>query len=111
LASVVRRVRAPDASEWIIGIKRLSDAPLPVALKALGGAGAVGETGEYPAIYAPINADGARINGVVMDTQHPPGSSEFLLPTRRGTFHIRANRVIDRGERWMRLGFEVLAKK
>jgi hypothetical protein len=111
LASVVRRVRAPDASEWSIGIKRLSDAPLPVLLKALGSAGAVGETSEYPAIYAPINADGARINGVVVDAQHQPSSSEFLLPTRRGTFHIRANRVIDRGERWMRLGFEVLAKK
>jgi hypothetical protein len=110
LGCVVRRVRVPDASQWIIGIKRLSDAPLPVELQVVGAERP--PEGQAPlAIYAPINADGGRIDGVVIDTERQPGSNELLLPTRGGAFHIRANRVMDRGERWVRVGFEVVAKR
>lgn len=111
LGCVVRRVRVPDASQWIIGIKRLSDAPLPVELQVVGAEPGAQEGQPSLAIYAPINADGGRIDGVVIDTGHQPASNELLLPTRGGAFHIRANRVMDRGERWVRVGFEVIGKK
>ena len=54
--------------------------------------------------------DGSRIDGVVIDINRFSGNNEFLLPTGGGAFHIRANRVIDRGDRWIRIGFEVLGK-
>jgi hypothetical protein len=111
LGCVVRRVRVPDANQWIIGIKRLSDAPLPVELQVVGAEARPQPGQESLAIYAPINADGGRIDGVVIDTERQPGGNELLLPTRGGAFHIRANRVMDRGERWVRVGFEVVAKK
>jgi len=109
LGCIVRRVRVPDASQWIIGIKRLSEAPTPILLQSMADESA--NSAECEAIYAPIEAEGGRIDGVVLDPQRHPSGGEFLLPTRGGAFHIRPNRVIDRGERWIRFGFEVLGRK
>jgi hypothetical protein len=105
LGCIVRRVRVPDASQWVIGIKRLSEAPTPILLQPVAG------DRECEAIYAPIQAEGGRIDGVVLDPERHPSGGEFLLPTRGGAFHIRPNRVLDRGEGWIRFGFEVLGRR
>jgi hypothetical protein len=112
LGCVVRRIRVPDAATWIVGIKRLSEAPLLVDLEPrVEGLQLETEAQpDAPAIYAPITIDGSRIDGVVIDINRFSGNNEFLLPTGGGAFHIRANRVIDRGDRWIRIGFEVLGK-
>ena len=112
LGCIVRRIRVPDASRWSIGIKRLSESPVLVDLEPAAAtlqletaAGA-----DPAAIYAPIGTDSGRIDGVVIDAERFGGNNEFLLPTGGGAFRIRANRVIDRGDRWIRVGFEVLGK-
>jgi hypothetical protein len=112
LGCIVRRIRVPDASRWSIGIKRLSESPVLVDLEPASGKLQL-ETGadaDPAAIYAPIGHDGGRIDGVVIDAGRFGGNNEFLLPTGGGAFRIRANRVIDRGDRWIRVGFEVLGK-
>jgi hypothetical protein len=113
LGCVVRRIRVPDASRWSIGIKRLSESPVLVDLAPANGKLKL-ETeadADEAAIYAPIGTDSGRIDGVVIDAGRFGGNNEFLLPTSNGAFRIRANRVIDRGDRWIRVGFEVLGKK
>jgi len=113
LGCIVRRIRAADDNVWMVGIKRLSLAPVAIDLEpyseqlqleteAAANAGA---------IYAPINTDTGRIDGVVIDAEYYGQTTEYLLPTKGGAFRIRANRVIDRGEQWVRFGFEVLGKK
>jgi hypothetical protein len=112
LGCIVRRIRVPDASRWSIGIKRLSESPVLVDLQPAAEKLAL-ETdadADPAAIYAPIGHDGGRIDGVVIDAGRFGGNNEFLLPTGGGGFRIRANRVIDRGDRWIRVGFEVLGK-
>jgi hypothetical protein len=47
----------------------------------------------------------------VIDAKGFGSHAEYFLPTNGGAFRIRANRVIDRGEQWVRIGFEVLGKK
>ncbi len=114
LGCVVRRVRVPDASRWSIGIKRLSASPVLVDLEPSTAALRL-ETDAAPdpamAIYAPIETDGGRIDGVVIDADRFGGNNDFVLPTGGGAFRIRANRVIERGDRWIRIGFEVLGKR
>jgi hypothetical protein len=114
LGCVVRRIRVPDASRWSIGIKRLSASPVLVDLEP-STEGLQLETEATPdpaaAIYAPIETDGGRIDGVVIDADRFGGNNDFLLPTGGGAFRIRANRVIERGDRWIRIGFEVLGKR
>ena len=112
LGCIVRRIRVPDASRWSIGIKRLSESPVLVDLAPAAEKLQLETEPESDpaAIYAPIGTDGGRIDGVVIDAQRFGGNNEFLLPTGGGAFRIRANRVIDRGDRWIRVGFEVLGK-
>lgn len=114
LGCIVRRIRVPDASRWSIGIKRLSASPVLVDLEPMS-AGLQLETETTPdapvAIYAPIETDSGRIDGVVIAADRFGGNNDFVLPTSGGGFRIRANRVIDRGDLWIRIGFEVLGKR
>lgn len=114
LGCIVRRIRVPDASRWSIGIKRLSESPVLIDLEPSSVALQL-ETEATPdpagAIYAPIETDAGRIDGVVIGSDRFGGNNDFLLPTGGGAFRIRANRVIDRGDRWIRIGFEVLGKR
>lgn len=113
LGSIVRRVRAADENVWMVGVKRLSVAPVAIDLEPYSDKLQL-ET-EAPAnaaaIYAPISTDTGRIDGLVIDSKSFGQANEYLLPTGGGGFRIRANRVIDRGEQWVRIGFEVLGKK
>lgn len=113
LGTVVRRIRGAEEDAWMVGIRRLSDSPVAVDLDPHSDELQL-ETDantECPAIYAPINADGGRIDGLIMDADRFGLATEYLLPAAKGAFHIRANRVLDRGEQWVRFGFEVLGKK
>src|SRR5690606_30119075 len=76
LGCIVRRIRVRDASAWIVGIKRLSEAPLLVDLVGYVD-GLQLETAGDPdaaAIYAPITIDGSRIDGVVIDLNRFSGN-------------------------------------
>ncbi len=113
LGAIVRRIRVADPGQWIIGVRRLSETPLLVDLEASSERLTL-ETEAGPApvgIYAPIEADGGRIDGLVIEAERFSANEELLLPTARSRFRIRANRVIDRGDRWLRVGFEVLGKR
>jgi hypothetical protein len=113
LGTVVRRIKSADETEWAVGIKRLSDSPVALMLKAY----AEGPSLEQEiapgvaSIYAPINAETGRVDGLIVSATAYGKSAEYFLPARGGAFRIRANRVIDRGDQWVRFGFEVLGKK
>jgi len=112
LGNIVRRIRAAEDSVWVVGVRRLSDAPVAIEL-GVDSDRLMLETkaGGTPAVYAPINADAGRIDGLIVSPEIFSDRSDFLLPTQGSAFRIRANRVIDRGADWVRFGFEVLGKK
>jgi hypothetical protein len=108
LGSVIRRVRAADETRWLAGIKRISDSPVALPLK-LSDASAQGT--EPLAIYAPASSAGGRIDSLVLDANEFARGRQYRLPTRGGAFRIKLNRVIDRGDGWVRVGFEVIGKQ
>jgi hypothetical protein len=112
IGSIVRRIRAAEDSAWIVGVRRLSDEPVGLDLESdADGLTLDTEATATAAIYAPIHADTGRIDGLVVSPQDLAARTDYLLPTRGSVFRIRANRVIDRGEDWVRFGFEVVGKK
>jgi len=112
IGNIVRRIRAAEDSVWVVGVRRLCEEPVAIDLDVDSEQLTLEtETGATPAVYAPINADAGRIDGLIVSPEILAERSEFLLPTRGSGFRIRANRVIDRGADWVRFGFEVLGKK
>jgi len=111
IGNVVRRIRAAEDAVWLVGVRRLCDEPVAIELDA-GAEGLMRETGAAGtnAIYAPINADTGRIDGLIVSPEALSARTDYLLPTSGSAFRIRANRVIDRGEDWVRFGFEVLGR-
>ena len=109
IGSIVRRVRAADETLWLAGIKRISDSPVALALlsQAHGPSPAPGPL----AIYAPVSSGAGRIDSLLLDADEFARGGQYQLPTRGGAFRIRLDRVIDRGDRWVRVGFEVLGKQ
>ena len=63
------------------------------------------------AIYAPVSSGTGRIDSLLLDANEFARGGQYKLPTRGGAFRIKLNRVIDRGDRWVRVGFEVLGKQ
>ncbi|MCC6532174.1 MAG: hypothetical protein IT531_06470 [Burkholderiales bacterium] len=113
LGCVVRRIRGSEDALWMVGIRRLSSDPLVIDLEPYAeGLRLEGEAAPTAAaIYAPINADSGRVDGLVIAAREAGKATDYLLTTANGAFRIRANRVIDRAEHWVRVGFEVLGKK
>lgn len=112
LGNIVRRIRAADDAVWVVGVRRLCEEPVAIELDADSDQLMLEtEAGATPAVYAPINADAGRIDGLIVSPEVFGARSDFLLPTADCAFRIRANRVIDRGTDWVRFGFEVLGKK
>jgi hypothetical protein len=112
IGNIVRRIRAAEDSVWVVGVRRLCDEPVAIELGADDeGLMLETESASTDSIYAPINADTGRIDGLIVSPQALGARTDYLLPTRGSAFRIRANRVIDRGEDWVRFGFEVLGKK
>src|SRR5690606_9459515 len=88
LGAIVRRIRVADPGQWIIGVRRLSDTPVLVDREASSEALTL-ETEAGPApvgIYAPIEADGGRIDGLVIEAERFSVNEELLLPTARSRF-------------------------
>lgn len=112
IGNIVRRIRAAEDSAWVVGVRRLCDEPVAIELGAdVEGLMLETESTDTDAVYAPINADTGRIDGLIVSPQALGARTDYLLPTRGSAFRIRANRVIDRGEDWVRFGFEVVGKK
>ena len=115
LGCIVRRIRGAEEQAWVVGVRRMSDEPVIIDLGVdTDSAGLQLDTeveAATAAIYAPINADAGRIDGLIISAESFGATSNYLLPTRGSAFRIRANRVIDRGGDWVRIGFEVLGKK
>ena len=109
IGSIVRRMRAADETLWLAGIKRISDSPvaLPLLSQAAGSAAAPGPL----AIYAPASSGAGRIDSLLLAADEFARGGAYKLPTRGGAFRIKLDRVIDRGDRWVRVGFEVLGKQ
>lgn len=113
LGYVVRRVRAADQPQWLAGIKRISDSPVALPLTPQPDAAGAKEPAarEPMAIYAPASSGAGRIDSLLLDADEFARGGQYRLPTRGGAFRIKLNRVIDRGDRWVRVGFEVLGKQ
>jgi len=111
LGSVVRRVRSADETRWLVGIKRISDSPVTLRLQAQAHTPGP-ETATAPAaIYASVNASSGRSDSLLLSAKDFSSATEYKLPTRGGAFRIRLNRVIERGDSWVRVGFEVVGKQ
>lgn len=113
LGTIVRRVRATDETFWLAGIKRIGDAPVALELKSHPDL-TQPQTDPAPdcaAIYASLNSGAGRIDSLLLAEQAFTGGGLYRLPTRGGAFRIKMNRVIDRGDDWVRVGFEVLGKQ
>ena len=112
LGVVVRRVRAADETRWLAGIKRISDSPVALPLKLSDPAPQSAAPRHEPlAIYAPASSGAGRIDSLLLDANEFARGGQYRLPTRGGAFRIKLNRVIDRGDRWVRVGFEVIGKQ
>ena len=111
LGCVVRRVRAADETRWLAGIKRISDSPVALPLKSTDSPQAPAPVEEPLAIYAPASSGAGRIDSLLLDADEFARGRQYRLPTRGGAFRIKLNRVIDRGDRWVRVGFEVIGKQ
>jgi hypothetical protein len=111
LGSVVRRVRSADETHWLIGIKRISATPVALRLQAQAGTPEP-ETATAPAaIYASVSAGSGRSDSLLLSARDFSSTTEYKLPTGGGVFRISLNRVIERGESWVRVGFEVMGKQ
>jgi len=114
LGCIVRRIRGAEEHAWVVGVRRMSDEPVIIELGIDSDSDSLCLDTEAQAataaIYAPINADTGRIDGLIIPAASFGATSNYLLPTRGSAFRIRANRVIDRGGDWVRIGFEVLGK-
>ena len=111
VGSVVRRVRSADETRWLVGIKRISATPVGLRLQAQVGTSDAETVTAPAAIYASGNAGSGRSASLLLSSRDISSTTEFKLPTRGGTFRIRLNRVIERGDAWVRIGFEVVGKQ
>jgi hypothetical protein len=111
VGSVVRRVRSADETQWLVGIKRISAAPVALRLQAQVDTAEAEFATAPAAIYAPGSAGSGRSASLLLSARDFSSATEFKLPTRGGTFRIRLNRVIERGDAWVRIGFEVVGKQ
>ena len=112
IGSVVRRVRNADETQWLAGIKRISDSPVALRLQlADANASDASPASEPLAIYAPASSGAGRIDSLLLDANQFARGGQFKLPTRGGAFRIKLNRVMDRGDQWVRVGFEVMGKQ
>ena len=111
LGCIARRIRAAEENLWQVGVRRLTSDPVALELAGSRKDAAGGEPVAVPAIYAPITNDAGRTDGLVIAAKTFGRVNDFLLPTKGGAFKIRINRVIDRGEHWVRVGFEVQGKQ
>ena len=112
IGSIVRRVRIADETQWLAGIKRISESPVALPLKLHFDAAAnMPSTSAPMVIYAPASSGAGRVDSLLLDVDEFSRGRQYKLPTRGGAFRIKLNRVIDRGDRWVRVGFEVLGKQ
>jgi hypothetical protein len=113
IGSIVRRVRSVEETHWLIGIKRISDAPVTLRLESSYEVKQPDATAPRDplVIYAPIETGGNRIDSLLLSVAEFARNASYKLPTRSGAFRIKLNRVIDRGDNWVRVGFEVLGKQ
>jgi hypothetical protein len=112
LGAIVRRVRSADEIHWLVGIKRISSSSVALRLQAHSDTLQI-ETEAAPdpqAIYASVNSSTGRVDSLLVRLKDFQRNANYRLPTRNGAFRIRMNRVIERGDDWMRVGFEVLGK-
>jgi len=112
IGSVVRRVRNADETRWLAGIKRISESPVTLRLQLADVTASDAPTASEPSvIYAPASSGAGRIDSLLLDANQFARGGQFKLPTRGGAFRIKLNRVMDRGDHWVRVGFEVLGKQ
>ena len=110
---LVRQLATPQSDQTLLGIKGISDHPLAVTVRhgKPGAATAAGAPVESPAIFAPSDGRRSRVDSLILRDVAYARSKDFTLPTGSARFHVRLNRVLDRGDGWLRAGFQVLSKK
>ena len=112
IGSIVRRVRNADETLWLAGIKRISDSPVALPLQLADIAKLAAPAAAAPfAIYAPASSGAGRIDSLLLGAAEFARGGQYKLPTPGGAFRIKLNRVMDRGDRWLRVGFEVIGKQ
>jgi hypothetical protein len=110
---LVRRLASPEADQTLLGIKGISASPVMVTLQHVkpGAAASKGTPVESCAIFAPGDGRRSRVDSLILRDVTYAHSKDFTLPAGNARFHIRLNRVLDRGEGWLRAGYQVLGKK
>lgn len=108
LGMLVRRIAADDSGECLLGIKRLSASPVHVSL-VLGGTNGAPPR-QVDALFAPLQTKHARVDALVVPEAAFTATDDCSLRVGADLYQIRIDRVLDRGDGWLRTGFEIVAK-
>ena len=110
---LMRRLATPDAGQSLLGIKGVSDHPVVVTLLhgKPGAAAAASAPVQSLAIFAPLDGRRSRVDSLILSDVTYSRCKDFMLSAGTVTFHVRLNRVLDRGDGWLRAGYQVLGKK
>ena len=110
---LVRQLAAPGADRTLLGIRGISDHPIVVTLQhgKPGAALSASAPVESRAIFAPMDGRRSRVDSLILGDVTYSRSKDFILSTGNIKFHVRLNRVLDRGDGWLRAGYQVLSKK
>ena len=110
---LVRRLATPEAGQILLGIKSISSNPVTVTVqhgKPAANAPA-SAPGESRAIFAPGDDRRSRADSLILRDVTYARTKDFMLPAGKSKFHVRLTRVLDRGEGWLRAGYQVISKK
>jgi hypothetical protein len=108
LGMLVRRIAAAESGESLLGIKRLSANPVHVSL--ILGAGDGKAQREIDALFAPMQTKHARIDALIVPDTAFTATADCSLRVGNDLYQIRLDRILDRGDDWMRVGFEIVGK-
>ena len=110
---LVRRLAEPEANQTLLGIKGISDHPIIVTLRHWKPATApsANATAGFTAIFAPMDGRRNRADSLILSEATYSIGKNFIVPAGDATFHVRLNRVLERGDGWLRAGYQVMSKK
>ena len=118
VGALVRELAKGNADEVFVGIEILSSAPVIVALGETDASLSVTGSFRLPAnletqwaLFLPGDKTAAGADSLVVDaTMHSP-RRHFTMRARNVSYRISLGNVLKKGDGWLRVGFDVLAKK
>lgn len=110
LAAIARKMEHRSAGETLLGVEVLSHVPLPISLQATDDFGDPLDMEPLKAIYLAGEDTNGRTDMIVVEGGGSGLKHIFTTRTKRGSFDLRLNRVLRKGNDWIGLRFEVVSQ-